>query len=72
MNITERASRDWANTIRDTHVEMREIRKEHDNLNRPLIMAARLTGDQEPTAEATGDDVTELSRPSAVSLDTSK
>ena len=53
MNITERASRDWANTIRDTHVEMREIRKEHDNLNRPLIMAARLTGDQEPTAEAT-------------------
>ena len=32
MNITERASRDWANTIRDGHVEMREIRKEHDKL----------------------------------------
>ena len=60
MNITERASRDWANGIRDNHVEMREIRKEHDNLNRPLIMAARLTGDQEPTAEATGEDVTEV------------
>ena len=37
MNITERASRDWANGIRDQHVEMREIRKEHDRLNQPLI-----------------------------------
>ena len=60
MNINERASRDWANAIRDQHVEMREIRKEHDKLNRPLIMAARLSGDQEPTAQPTGDDVTEL------------
>ncbi len=59
MNITERASRDWANAIRDQHVEMREIRKEHDRLNQPLILAARMTGDQEPTAEPTGDDVTE-------------
>ena len=60
MNITERASRDWANALRDQHVEMREIRKEHDKLNRSLIMAARLTGDQEPTEEPTGEDVTEL------------
>ena len=60
MNITERASRDWANAIRDGHVEMREIRKEHDKLNRPLIMAARLTGEQEPTAESTGEDVSQL------------
>ena len=59
MNITERASRDWANAIRDTHIEMREIRKEHDKLNRPLVMAARLTGDQEPTVEPTGDDVSQ-------------
>ena len=42
MNITERASRDWANTIRDQHVEMREIRKEHDKLNRPLILGRPL------------------------------
>ena len=40
MNITERASRDWANTLRDQHAEMREIRKEHDKLNRNLVMAA--------------------------------
>ena len=60
QNITERASREWANTLRDQHAEMREIRKEHDRLNKPLIMAARLTGDQEPTAEASGEDVSEL------------
>ena len=60
QNITERASREWANTLRDQHAEMREIRKEHDRLNKPLIMAARLTGDQEPTAEPTGEDVSQL------------
>ena len=43
MNITERASRDWSNVIRDQHVEMREIRKEHDKLNRSLMIAGRLT-----------------------------
>ncbi len=59
MNITERASRDWANAIRDTHIEMREIRKEHDKLNRPLVMAARLTGEKEPTTEPTGADVSQ-------------
>ena len=68
MNITERASRDWANTLRDGHVEMREIRKEHDKLNRPLIMAARLTGDQEPTVEPTGEDVTAQIKEKAIQL----
>ena len=59
MNITERASRDWANKVRDAHVEMREIRKEHEKLNRPLIMAARSSSELEPTGEATGEDVGE-------------
>ncbi|MCY4366674.1 MAG: hypothetical protein OXE17_10695, partial [Chloroflexi bacterium] len=68
MNITERASRDWANAIRDQHVEMREIRKEHDKLNRSLIMGARLTGDLEPTAEPTGEDVSELIKEKAREL----
>ena len=68
MNIDERASRDWANAIRDTHTEMREIRKEHDKLNMPLIMAARMTGEQEPTAEATGEDVTQLIKDKAREL----
>ena len=68
MNITERASRDWANTFRDAHIEMREIRKEHDKLNRPLIMAARLTGDMEPTSEPSGADVSELIKAKAREL----
>ena len=59
MNITERASRDWANKIRDQHSEMREIRKEHEKLNRPLIMASRASGELEPTAEPTGEDVSQ-------------
>ena len=68
MNITERASRDWANKIRDGHAEMREIRKEHDKLNRNLVMAARLTGDVEPTAEPSGQDVTEAIKEKAREL----
>ena len=59
MNITERASRDWANTLRDRHAEMREIRKEHDKLNSSLIMATRQTAQMEPTVEPTGEDVTQ-------------
>ena len=57
---SERASQDWSNTIRDQHVEMREIRKEHDKLNKNLMIAGRLTAEMEPTAEPTGEDVTEL------------
>ena len=59
MNITERASRDWANTMRDQHAEMREIRKEHDKLNSSLIMATRQTAQMEPTAAPTGEDITQ-------------
>ena len=68
MNIDQRAGRDWANAIRDQHVEMREIRKEHDKLNRPLIMAARMSGDQEPTGVASGEDVTEQIKDKARAL----
>jgi Pyruvate/2-oxoacid:ferredoxin oxidoreductase delta subunit len=59
MNITERASRDWANTLRDQHAEMREIRKEHDKLNSNLVMATRQTAAMEPTAQPTGEDVSQ-------------
>ena len=68
MNITERASRDWANTFRDTHTEMREIRKEHEKLNRGLIIAGRMTADMEPTAKPTGEDVTGLIKDKARQL----
>ena len=68
MNVTERASRDWANTLRDQHTEMREIRKEHEKLNRTLIMACRLTADIEPTAEPTGEDLTQAIKDKAREL----
>ena len=68
INYTERASRDWANTLRDTHAEMREIRKEHEKLNRGLIMAGRETADMEPTAKPTGEDVTDLIKNKAKEL----
>ena len=68
MNITERASRDWSNVIRDQHVEMREIRKEHDKLNRSLMIAGRLTAEMEPTAEPTGEDITTLIKEKARQL----
>ena len=68
INYTERASRDWANTLRDEHAEMREIRKEHDRLNRGLIIAGRMTAEMDPTAEPTGEDVTELIKDKARQL----
>ena len=68
MNVSERASRDWANTMRDQHAEMREIRKEHEKLNRTLIMACRQTADLEPTAEPTGEDITDLIKEKAREL----
>ena len=68
INYTERASRDWANELRDQHAEMREIRKEHDKLNRGLIMAARQTADVEPTVEPTGEDISEAIKAKAREL----
>ncbi len=68
MNITERSSREWANGLRDQHAEMREIRKEHEKLNRALIMSARATADIEPTAEPTGEDLTEAIKEKAREL----
>ena len=68
MNVTERASRDWANGLRDQHAEMREIRKEHEKLNKALIMAARATANIEPTAEPTGEDLTDAVKEKAREL----
>ena len=60
QDTSERSSREWSNNLRDQHIEMREIRKEHDKLNRNLTIAGRMTADLEPTAEPTGEDITEL------------
>ncbi len=69
LNVEERASRDWANRIRDQDAEMREIRKEHEKLNRGLIEASRLTGDWEPTGQVDpSKDVTSEIRTKAFEL----
>ncbi|HXH11786.1 MAG TPA: reductive dehalogenase domain-containing protein [Alphaproteobacteria bacterium] len=69
LNVDERASRDWGNRLRDMNPEMREIRREHDRLNRPIIEAGRLQGGMEPTAEPVpGKDVTEDIRAKAREL----
>jgi len=47
---------------------MREIRKEHEKLNRGLVLAGRETADMEPTAKPTGEDVTELIKSKAREL----
>ena len=60
QNKSERAAGDWSTAIRDQHPEMREIRKEHYRLNHGLVMAGRLTAAMEPTAEASGEEVTDL------------
>ena len=67
-DYAEGAARDWSNTIRDQHGEMREIRREHDKLNRPITIAARSTAEIEPTAEPTGEDVTGLIKDKARQL----
>ena len=60
QNITERASINWYVTNRNRDAQMREIDREHEKLSRSLMLAGRETSEMEPTAEPTGEDVTEL------------
>ncbi len=57
LTISERAATDWHLRFRDSHPDMREIHREHDRINKPLIRAARVSGDIDPTASPTGEDV---------------
>ncbi len=57
--VTERAAVDWNLRIRDSNPDMREINREHDRLNKPLIQAARDSGEIKSTSRPTGEDVTE-------------
>ena len=56
----QRSAYSWYYTVRNIQVEMREIDTEHEKLNRSLIFAGRETAEMEPTAEPTGEDVTDL------------
>nr|ABZ09447.1 putative 4Fe-4S binding domain protein [uncultured marine microorganism HF4000_APKG8C21] len=58
QNVEKTADREWVWTVYTE--EMLQYRKEHDERNQPLVEAASVTGDIEPTAKPDpGRDITE-------------
>ena len=57
QNIDLTADREWVWTVYTD--EIREYREEHDRNNKPLVDAAAVSGDIEPTAPPAGRDITE-------------
>ena len=53
-NVENFVYRKWSRAISD----IKDIRDEHERLNKPIILASRETGDIEPTGESAGRDVT--------------
>jgi NAD-dependent dihydropyrimidine dehydrogenase PreA subunit len=60
QNITKAADRRWVWTVYSE--ETMTYRKKHDHVNEPLVDAAAVSGDLEPTGTPTGEDVSELIR----------
>ena len=60
QNIEKAADRQWVWTVYSE--ETLHHRKRHDEVNAPLVDAAAVSGDLEPTGTPTGEDVTELIR----------
>ncbi len=60
QNIEKAADRQWVWTVYSE--ETLHHRKRHDEVNAPLVDAAAVSGDLEPTGSPTGEDVTELIR----------
>ncbi len=52
--VNEAAATGWFNAIRNGHLQVRESRKEHQKLNRPLVLACRQSGELPPTSKPTG------------------
>jgi Pyruvate/2-oxoacid:ferredoxin oxidoreductase delta subunit len=46
-NVEQRAYRQWVDTV----TPIRALRREHERLNRPWVVAARTSGDLDPTAK---------------------
>ena len=66
QNIEKAADRQWVWTVYSP--EMSEYRKDHNDISEPLIDAAAVSGDLEPTGTPTGEDVTEAIRHKAREL----
>jgi len=60
QNIEKAADRQWVWTVYSEETKM--YRRRHDEINEPLVDAAAVSGDLEPTGTPTGEDVTELIR----------
>ena len=57
QNVEKAADREWVWTVYTD--EVREYREQHDRNNKPLVDAAAVTGDIEPTVPPAGRDLTE-------------
>jgi len=66
QNIDKAADREWVWTVYTD--DIRAYREEHDRNNKPLIDAAAVTGDIEPTARPVGRDITDEIRTKAREL----
>ena len=61
QDYSEQAAQDWQfNVMKNQHAEVWEMLLEHSRVDRHLVLAGRETADMEPTAEPTGEDVTQL------------
>ena len=66
QNVEKAADREWVWTVYTD--EVREYREQHDRNNKPLVDAAAVTGDIEPTAPPAGRDLTDEIRTRARGL----
>ncbi|MAX18289.1 MAG: hypothetical protein CL709_00255 [Chloroflexi bacterium] len=69
MAIEESASAEWSREVRNTATpDAREFFAEHEARMEPIVEWVRTSGDLLPTAEPTGEDVTEVIRQKALEL----
>ena len=66
QNVEKAADREWVWTVYTD--EVREYREQHDRNNKPLVDAAAVTGEIEPTAPPAGRDLTQEIRTRAREL----
>ena len=69
MAIEESASAEWSREVRNTATpDARQFFEEHEARMEPIVEWVRTSGDLLPTAEPTGEDVTEVIRQKALEL----
>ena len=69
QNYSESAAQDWQFvTLKNEDPGMWKILLEHDKVDRPLVLGGRASADLEPTAEPTGEDVSQLIKDKARQL----